>query len=239
MVMVQAFVKIVPLHEPPAPEPNHLGKISLTIDNGPDPVVTPEVLDVLAATSVTATFFLIGERVAEPGGAALVARIAGAGHPIGNHSWSHDIQFGTVPTAAAVRDEVARTAALLVPWMAAPPLFRPPGGGGRLDERLLSEALIGHLCAEGYTCALWNVVPRDWEDPDGWVERALGEVARRDWSVVVVHDTIPGNAARIAAFIEQARAAGHEFVAELAPDCLPIVAGSMVHDLSPLTTASA
>lgn len=216
-----------------------MGKISLTIDNGPDPVVTPEVLGVLAARSVTATFFLIGERVAEPGGTALVERIAGAGHRIGNHSWSHDIRFGATPSAAAVREEVVRTATLLGPWMSVPPLFRPPGGGGRLDEWLLSPALISHLSGEGYTCVLWNVVPRDWEDLDGWVQRALDDVALRDWSVVVVHDTLPGNAARIASFIDRARAAGHQFVAELSPDCLPIVAGTVMHDLSPLTTASA
>ncbi|MGE3463390.1 MAG: polysaccharide deacetylase family protein, partial [Pseudomonadales bacterium] len=92
-----------------------MGKISLTIDNGPDPVVTPEVLDVLAEKSVTATFFLVGERVAEAGGMALVERIAAAGHHIGNHSWSHDVQFGTTPTDAAVREEVVRTAELLAP----------------------------------------------------------------------------------------------------------------------------
>ncbi len=216
-----------------------MGKISLTIDNGPDPDVTPEVLDVLAARSVTATFFLIGERVAEPEGAALVERIARAGHRIGNHSWSHDVRFGDVPTATAVRDEVIRTAGLLAPWSGEPPLFRPPGGGGHLDGRLLSEALIDHLRDEGYTCALWNVVPRDWEDLDGWVDRALAEVDRQDWCVVVVHDTIPGNAARIASFIDRARAAGHEFVAELSPECLPIVAGVVVQDLSPFTTTSA
>ena len=215
-----------------------MGKISLTIDNAPDPIVTPEVLDVLAEKSVTATFFLVGERVADAGGSALVERIAAAGHRIGNHSWSHDVQFGTKPTDAAVREEVARTAELLAPWREDPPLFRPPGGGGRLDNRLLSAALIGHLCEEGYTCALWNVVPRDWEDLDGWVDRALDEVARHDWSVVGVHDTVPGNAARISEFVDRARAAGHRFVADLSPDCLPIVAGVVVRDLSPLTADS-
>jgi len=215
-----------------------LGKISLTIDNGPDPGVTPGVLDVLAEKSVPAAFFLIGERVATPGGAALVARMAAAGHRIGNHSFTHRTQFGEVPTEAAVRDEVIRTAGLIAAWAETPPLFRPPGGGGLLDRRLFSNALIDHLQHEGYTCALWNVVPRDWEDPDRWVDRALAEVNRRDWSVVVVHDTIAGNARHLAAFIDRARAHGHEFVRDLAPDCLPIVAGEVVQDLSALTTAA-
>jgi len=196
------------------------------------------MLDVLAEKSVPAAFFVIGERVDAHGGAALVARMAADGHRVGNHSFTHRIQFGEVPTGAAVRDEVARTATLIAPWAEAPRLFRPPGGGGRLDRRLFSDALIDHLQHEGYTCALWNVVPRDWEDPERWVDRALAEVSRRDWSVVVVHDTIAGNAQQVATFIDRARAQGHEFVRDLAPDCLPIVAGTLTQDLSALTTAA-
>ena len=97
-----------------------MGRVSLTIDNGPDPHVTPQVLHVLARKSVTATFFVVGERVAEPGGEALLTEITEAGHRIGNHSWSHDVQFGASPTATAVQDEVARTAELLAPWRPAP-----------------------------------------------------------------------------------------------------------------------
>jgi len=196
------------------------------------------MLDVLAEKSVPAAFFVIGERVTAPGADALIARMAADGHRIGNHSFSHCIQFGEVPTEAAVRDEVARTATLIAPWAEAPPLFRPPGGGGRLDRRLFSGVLIDHLQHEGYTCVLWNVVPRDWEDPERWVDRALVEVSRRDWSVVVVHDTIAGNAQHVANFIDRARAQGHEFVRDLAPDCLPIVAGTLMQDLSGLTTAA-
>jgi peptidoglycan/xylan/chitin deacetylase (PgdA/CDA1 family) len=212
-----------------------LGKISLTIDNGPHPTVTPGVLDVLADRQVTATFFLIGAEAARPGGMELVERINGAGHPIGNHTWSHTIQFGLSPAATAIADEVARTETLIAPYASRPPLFRPAGGGGRLDSSLLSTELIEYLCRERYTCALWNVVPRDWEDPQGWVPRALREVAALDWSVVVVHDVIEGNARQIAAFIDQARDDGHEFVADIAPECLPIVGGTIRADLTSLT----
>ncbi|NIP13497.1 MAG: polysaccharide deacetylase family protein [Pseudomonadales bacterium] len=212
-----------------------MGKISLTIDNGPHPTVTTEVLDVLAERAVTATFFLIGQEAARPGGIELMEAIAAAGHPIGNHTWSHAVQFGLNPPETAIADEVARTQTLIAPYASQPPLFRPAGGGGRLDSSLFSTPLIEHLCREGYTCALWNVVPRDWEDPRGWVERALQEVAAPDWSVVVVHDVIEGNAEQIAAFIDRARNAGHEFVADIAPECLPIVGGTLTADLTALT----
>lgn len=212
-----------------------MGKISLTIDNGPHPTVTPEVLEVLAEKAVTATFFLIGQEAARPGGLELVERITRAGHPIGNHTWSHEVQFGLNPPATAIADEVARTEELLAPYAGKPPLFRPAGGGGRLDSSLFSTELIKHLCREGYTCALWNVVPRDWENPRGWVDRALAEADALTWSVVVVHDVIAGNAEQVATFIDRARNAGHEFVADIAPECLPIVGGKITTDLAPLT----
>lgn len=215
-----------------------MGKISLTIDNGPHPTITPAVLDTLADKQVSATFFLIGQEAARPGGVELMAQIRRAGHPIGNHTWSHSIQFGLNPRASAIADEVARTERLIAPYASRPPLFRPAGGGGRLDSSLLSIELIEYLCREGYTCALWNVVPRDWEDPQGWVTRALGEVGTRDWSVVVVHDVIDGNADQIADFIDRARDDGHEFVADIAPDCLPIVGGTITTDLTALTGSS-
>jgi hypothetical protein len=46
-------------------------------------------------------------------------------------------------------------------------LFRPFGGGGTLDSGLLNRKAVDYLCAGGFTCVLWNCVPRDWEDPMG------------------------------------------------------------------------
>src|SRR5262245_36881891 len=63
------------------------GRIALTFDDGPDPEVTPRILELLAAHGQRATFFVIGRRAeAEP---ALVRAIAEQGHAIGNHSSTH------------------------------------------------------------------------------------------------------------------------------------------------------
>ena len=67
--------------------PKRAGELALTFDDGPNPKWTPRLLDVLGELGVKATFFMLGGRAeAEPG---LVRRIAGEGHLIGNHSWSH------------------------------------------------------------------------------------------------------------------------------------------------------
>ena len=60
--------------------------LTLTFDNGPDPETTPQVLDVLARRGIRATFFVVGERLAAPGGHALAAAAQAAGHWIGNHT---------------------------------------------------------------------------------------------------------------------------------------------------------
>src|SRR5262245_27697552 len=61
--------------------------IAMTFDDGPSATLTPKLLDLLAAHHIRATFFVIGENVAEH--PEIVARAAREGHEIGNHSWSH------------------------------------------------------------------------------------------------------------------------------------------------------
>src|SRR5262245_58541994 len=61
--------------------------IAMTFDDGPSATLTPKLLDLLAAHHIKATFFVIGENVAEH--PEVVARAAREGHEIGNHSWSH------------------------------------------------------------------------------------------------------------------------------------------------------
>lgn len=212
-----------------------MARINLTIDNGPHPANTPRVLDVLAAHAVPATFFVVGTEAAKPGGLDLLEQIATAGHRIGNHTWNHRVPFGLNDSATAIADEVVRTSDLLAPFLGSPPLFRPFGGGGNLDSSLLSAALIEYLCENGYTCVLWNLVPRDWEDPTGWVDRALADIQENDETVLVVHDFVAGAATQIDRFIREAQAVGHTFTIEPAADCLPVVAGKIQFDLSRYT----
>ena len=62
-------------------------RIALTFDDGPDPVWTPRVLEVLAEKRVPASFFLVGERAARA--SEIVRRIAAHGHEVASHGWSH------------------------------------------------------------------------------------------------------------------------------------------------------
>src|SRR6202140_2108485 len=73
--------------------------IAMTFDDGPSAKLTPKLLDLLAAHHIKATFFLIGQNVAE--NPEIVAREAREGHEIANHSWSH-------PNLAKMSDDGVR-----------------------------------------------------------------------------------------------------------------------------------
>jgi peptidoglycan/xylan/chitin deacetylase (PgdA/CDA1 family) len=200
-------------------------RVVLSFDNGPDPEVTPRVLDVLGERGIRAYFFVLGKQLARPDGLALARRIKAEGHQLGNHSYHHQTPLGEDPGEAAVKREIVATEELIGPLAEEPKLFRPFGGGGKIGPHLLSPEAARYLELKRYTCALWTSVPRDWEDPSGWPERALADSHRGPTEVMVLHD-IPGAcAAELPAFLDRARAEGITFAAELPVECLSLVGG--------------
>jgi hypothetical protein len=96
---------------------------------------------------------------------------------------------------------------------------------------LLHPAVVERLTLGGYTCVLWNSVPGDYRDPDGWMERALADCRTRDWSLVVLHDLPNGAMRHLDSFLRKLREDGHRFTQEFPPECTPIVAGKIVQPL--------
>lgn len=206
-------------------------RITLTFDNGPDEVGTPRLLDVLRAWGITATFFVVAERLREPRLRALAERTRAEGHAIGNHTLTHTVRFGDRLDDATTAREIDDAQALLGTLSDERRLFRPFGGGGELNDRLFNRAAIRRLVAGRYTCVLWNVVPRDWSDAEGWVDRGLDQCAAHPWSVVVLHDTAPACVASLDRFIAGLVRRSIEFTPEFAPDCMPIVRGKVLTPL--------
>ena len=87
--------------------------------------------------------------------------------------------LGQIEDAERVRREIDLTQELVGDLVHPDKLFRPFGGGGNLDERLLNDAAVEHLVAGGYTVLTWNAVPGDWKDPHGWVQRSRWSSAAR------------------------------------------------------------
>jgi peptidoglycan-N-acetylglucosamine deacetylase len=189
------------------------------------------VLDCLARHSVKVSFFVMGRKAVTPEGAALVRRASAEGHWIGNHTFSHSAPLGRMDAESAVHEFEQAEQALA--WLQQPrKLFRPPGSG-QLGKHLLNPAVVEKLKAGGYSCVLWNSVPGDWRDPEGWLERALADCKSRQWTLIVLHDLPNGAMAHLDDFITRLQRDGFEFTQEFPPDCVPILDGKVVLPLDP------
>lgn len=209
-------------------------RVTLTFDNGPDPAVTPRVLDILRERGLFAHFFVLGKHVATEEGRRLVERAVREGHLVGNHSFTHEIPLGNDTRPDAVEVEIAATDALLSPIVPGEKRFRPFGGGGVKGPHLFRRDAIDHLVAQEYTVVLWNSVPRDWEDPVGWVVRALSDVARNDHTVVVLHDIPNACLDGLPAFLDEALARDWHFTLDLPEEQTPILHGEIIGEIGPL-----
>jgi peptidoglycan/xylan/chitin deacetylase (PgdA/CDA1 family) len=186
--------------------------VLLTFDDGPHPEVTPAVLDRLARYGAKAAFFVIGRRVRRNG--ALVARIAGAGHAVGNHSHLHRDRYvlasGPQPTFFEYYRDCARCQAIIEYRVGANTrLFRPPGG--RLTPTTL---LVPKLL--GLRCVTWSQEVKDWSFRHADQARAgaaelLRVVASRD--IVLLHDDNERVLALLDTLLPELQARGYDLAA--------------------------
>jgi len=111
------------------------GEVALTFDDGPDPEVTPRVLDLLDAAGARASFFVIGRKAARHG--ALIRDILRRGHGVENHTHTHPLYFAAMGIGAQ-RREILRAQAAIEDAGGRPRCFRAPVG---LRSPLLYPAL--------------------------------------------------------------------------------------------------
>jgi peptidoglycan/xylan/chitin deacetylase (PgdA/CDA1 family) len=159
----------------PAPPPK---TIALTIDDGPSPIYTPRVLDLLAEHEVHATFFIIGEQVKEfP---KVTRRIADAGHQVCNHTMTHPLSLGHLSTKR-VREEIVEAHDRIAQVTGiVPTFFRAPGGNW-------SKATMDTIAEHGMLPIDWAVDPRDWSRPGvGHIRRTL--LTAKAGNILLCHD---------------------------------------------------
>jgi peptidoglycan-N-acetylglucosamine deacetylase len=207
-------------------------ELTVTFDNGPEPSVTPQVLDVLARHGVASTFFVIGGKLLNPQARACAQRAHSERHWIGNHTWTHTRPLGEQPGEQAAQLEIRHTQAEIGSLSHQPPLFRPMGGGGNLDHRLLSLEAAAMLQEGGYSCVLWNALPGDWQNPDGWVDTALAQLAAQPWTLMVLHDLPNGAMRHLDRFLTEVNSRGGQFRQDFPPACLPITGGRVTGPLA-------
>lgn len=196
--------------------------VTLTFDNGPDAEVTPLVLDVLARRGIKSTFFVVGNRLAA--NRAPAERAHAEGHWIGNHTWSHSIPFRDRGDMDFIEAEIDRTQDEIGVLAHPDRFFRPYGGKGRLEGALNARA-AQHLSQGRYTCVLWNAVPGDFDNHDGWVETALPQVATIDWPLVVLHDVHARAMQHLDRFLGKLQDRGTVFEQAFPPNCIAMNRG--------------
>ncbi len=150
--------------------------IALTIDDSPDPVTTEAILDVLEKFDVSATFFIIGERV--QGNETLLRRMLQRGHEIGNHHWRDAV--GLLLPHSLFEDYFYKTDSVLQRFVA-PKWFRP--GSGFYDQQMVDK-----IAAKGYKMALGSIYPHDVAVPFVAINSAY--ILRRAFpgGIIVLHD---------------------------------------------------
>ncbi|HUI95856.1 MAG TPA: polysaccharide deacetylase family protein [Xanthobacteraceae bacterium] len=205
--------------------------ITLTFDNGPEPEVTPQVLATLQRHDVRATFFVVGEKLRER--QDLARRAHAEGHWIGNHTFSHRVPLGLSAAPGDAAAEIARTETLIGDLAHPRRFFRPFGGGGVIDQRLLNGEALKYLQDNAYTCVLWNVIVHDWSQPDGWPERALALCFVRAHALLVLHDLPTGAMRDLDRFIAAAKDRGAAFAQDFPTDCVPIERGKLTGSIAP------
>ena len=199
-------------------------RVTLTFDNGPTPGTTERVLEILEQGRILSTFFVIGKNLDKPAAAGLMKQAHAAGHWIGNHTLTHTVALGDQPERDYAISEIEGAQARIGSFAHAEKLFRPYGNSGRLGPHLLSRAALDHLLAQGYRTIIWNNVPGDWRDPDGWVERCIAHVSLQPWSVVVLHDIEAGCLARLPDLLRRLEDIGVTFEQDF-PDSVTLTRG--------------
>ena len=180
-------------------------RVALTFDDGPHPENTDRILSLLDAYGITATFFVIGENIAYfP---EVFARLAGSGHEIGNHTYTHPKL--KAQSALALADEIRRCEMEIVAHGGKKPtLFRPPEG--------VKNAVVTGVCRDkGYRTVYWTLDTRDWTGASSEsIERAILSGVKGG-SVILCHDYIVGGGHTVEALgriIPKLLDEGYEFV---------------------------
>lgn len=156
---------------------DHTDQIAFTFDDGPNPVYTPQLLDLLQKYQMKATFFVLGSKAEKY--PELISRIHEEGHLIGMHNYVHRSNWGMFPWT--VRRQLDKTALIIERITGERPrYYRPPWGILNLFDLLLLKQ---------YRIVHWSVMAEDWRSKGG-SEKVKTRLLRniKSGDVILLHD---------------------------------------------------
>ena len=181
--------------------------IALTMDDGPDPTYTPQVLEIFAQYNIKATFNMIGEQVAA--NLSLVREVSAAGHTITNHTWDHaDLSQCTY---SQILSQIDRCNDALANANQTPTILRAPYGNW-------SKSVFEACAARNLRPVGWSVDPRDWDTAQVDTQQIIANVMQNTHAhdIILEHDGGGNRRNTVAAlktFIPELLAKGFNFVA--------------------------
>jgi peptidoglycan/xylan/chitin deacetylase (PgdA/CDA1 family) len=195
-------------------------EVVLTFDDGPLPPYSSQILDILAAHCVKATYFLVGEMArAFP---AMVRRIYEEGHTIGTHSDDHPTRFGQLPVEK-MRQEIdwgiSDVSAALGDTRYLAPFFRIPG-------LARSDVVESELAARGLIVFSSDTVADDWHHRIGAkqiVAIAMRRLQERGKGILLLHDIHPTTVAALPGLLKELKDNGFHIV-QLVPAASYVIA---------------
>ena len=154
---------------------------ALTFDDGPHFAYTEEILDILKEYGIKATFFVVGENAEKH--PDIITREISEGHEIGNHTYTHPLNYSTLNSEKAFEEILLTEEILNFTAEYRPKLFRPPGGQ-------CGEHLTKALERFDYKLILWSVDTRDWNRPSAAkiAKTVLNNI--RPGAIVLFHDFV-------------------------------------------------
>jgi peptidoglycan/xylan/chitin deacetylase (PgdA/CDA1 family) len=159
-------------------------EIALTFDDGPDPDVTPKVLDILDSHHAKASFFVVGDKAAAH--PELIREIVKRGHSIENHSRKHSNFFGFFPSRALRRDIGAAQEIIAALTGRSPAFFRSPMGiRNPMLDPVLPQMGLRYVT---WTRRGFDTVSRD---PAAVLNRLTRKLSAGD--ILLLHDRTAGN----------------------------------------------
>lgn len=183
-------------------------EVVLTFDDGPLPAHTNEILDILAAQCVKATFFMVGRMAKEFPETA--RRVYDEGHSIGTHSESHPFHFGEMPAErikSEIDDGIAHVTEALGDPARLAPFFRVPG----LRRAEGVESYLGSL---GIMVWSADFPADDWRHISSTrvIQLALSRIEAKGKGVLLLHDIQPRTVAALPVILRELKARGYRIV---------------------------
>jgi peptidoglycan-N-acetylglucosamine deacetylase len=197
-------------------------KIALSFDDGPDPIWTPKILDILREKQVPAAFFVIGESANQY--TDIVKREYAQGDEVGNHTFTHPEFDLERLSRTELQVQLNLTELLLESYLGVKTaLFRPPYGIDHQPENAAEVQLLPIPQSMGYMIVGARIDPHDWGEPNGKppapvdtiVERVLQEAQTNKGNIILLHDGGGDRSHTVLALpeiIDGLRAKGYQFV---------------------------